>query len=45
MSLGEYGQRAYVGKVNIDQHAPNYYTEDTRLSIQETERLVYKYSM
>ncbi|XP_006816518.2 guanine deaminase-like [Saccoglossus kowalevskii] len=32
------GQRAFVGKVNMDQNSPENYMEDIQTSIQETER-------
>eukprot|EP00033_Pygsuia_biforma_P001159 GCRY01001319.1.p1 GENE.GCRY01001319.1~~GCRY01001319.1.p1 ORF type:complete len:448 (-),score=114.31 GCRY01001319.1:30-1373(-) len=34
------GQRAFVGKVNMDQNSPGYYIEDTDDSIQKTEEFV-----
>jgi guanine deaminase len=30
------GQRAYVGKVNMDRNSPDYYIESTQASIQDT---------
>ncbi|KAI8905956.1 hypothetical protein EDD86DRAFT_193601 [Gorgonomyces haynaldii] len=36
----ELGQRAYVGKVNMDRNSPDYYSESTQESIQETVRFV-----
>lgn len=42
--LGEtarsHGQRAFVGKVNMDRNAPDTYRETTQQSIDETERFV-----
>lgn len=38
--IDEFGQRAHVGKVNVNQHSPDYYTEDTAESITETKRFV-----
>src|SRR5579871_1398180 len=35
-----YGQRAYVGKINIDQLAPDYYIEETQSSLADTERFI-----
>jgi cytosine/adenosine deaminase-related metal-dependent hydrolase len=32
------GQRALVGKVNMDMSAPDYYRETTEQSLDETER-------
>ncbi|KAJ1985146.1 hypothetical protein H4R34_000223 [Dimargaris verticillata] len=34
------GQRAWVGKVNMDRNAPEYYIETTERSVQETERFI-----
>ena len=34
----EYGQRAFVGKVNMDQESPDFYREDTQQSIRDTRR-------
>ena len=31
------GQRAYVGKVNMDRNSPEYYVEDTAQSLKDTE--------
>ena len=36
------GQRAFVGKVNIDRNSPNYYTETTQGSIDATKSFVTK---
>lgn len=36
----EHGQRAFVGKVNMDRNSPDYYVEKTSESISETERFV-----
>ncbi len=33
----DYGQRAYVGKVNMDQNSPESYIEDTAQSIRDTD--------
>ncbi|RKP36213.1 hypothetical protein BJ085DRAFT_16213, partial [Dimargaris cristalligena] len=34
------GQRAWVGKVNMDRNAPEYYIETTEDSLAETERFI-----
>ncbi|KAJ1957568.1 hypothetical protein IWQ62_005061 [Dispira parvispora] len=34
------GQRAWVGKVNMDRNSPQYYVEDTQQSLDETERFI-----
>ncbi|XP_064640330.1 guanine deaminase-like [Lineus longissimus] len=34
------GQRAYVGKVNMDQNSPKYYSEETRQSADDTEEFI-----
>ena len=34
------GQRAFIGKVNMDRNAPNYYVEKTEDSLGETERFI-----
>lgn len=34
----DYGQRAFVGKVNMDQECPDYYKEDTQQSLRDTHR-------
>lgn len=34
------GQRALVGKVNMDMNSPTELLEDTDISIQETERFI-----
>ena len=31
------GQRAYVGKVNMDRNSPDFYVEDTAQSLKDTE--------
>ena len=31
------GQRALVGKLNMDQESPDYYVEDTQQSLDETK--------
>ena len=37
--LDDLGQRAYVGKVNMDQHSPDYYVEESMgQSIADTKR-------
>ncbi|KAI0211152.1 Guanine deaminase [Lamellibrachia satsuma] len=38
--IEDVGQRAFVGKVCMDQHAPGYYVEDTAKSVSDTERFV-----
>ncbi len=37
------GLGAFVGKVNMDIHSPNFLTEDTELSILCTEKIIKKY--
>ncbi|KAI8851854.1 hypothetical protein BC829DRAFT_424950 [Chytridium lagenaria] len=34
------GQRAFVGKVNMDRNSPEYYTETTQSSMKDTEQFV-----
>ena len=34
----DYGQRAFVGKVNMDQKSPDFYREDTQQSLRDTRR-------
>ncbi|KAL5004769.1 hypothetical protein ScPMuIL_018225 [Solemya velum] len=34
------GQRAFVGKVNMDTNSPDFYVEDTDESLKETERFI-----
>ncbi|XP_070566705.1 guanine deaminase-like isoform X1 [Ptychodera flava] len=34
------GQRAFVGKVNMDQNSPKFYIESTEESLRETERFI-----
>jgi guanine deaminase len=34
------GQRAFIGKVNMDRNSPDYYIETTQESICETERFI-----
>ncbi|KAI8149675.1 guanine deaminase [Fennellomyces sp. T-0311] len=34
------GQRAYVGKVNMDQNCPDYYIEDTDASLKDTREFI-----
>ncbi|XP_072174401.1 guanine deaminase-like [Diadema setosum] len=36
----ELGQRAFVGKVNMDQNSPDYYVETTEQSLKDTEWFV-----
>ena len=36
--IGDVGQRALVGKVNMDQQCPDTYCEDTKQSLQDTRR-------
>ncbi|XP_013399079.1 guanine deaminase-like isoform X1 [Lingula anatina] len=36
------GQRAYIGKVNMDAYSPHYYVETTQESKEETEKFVTK---
>lgn len=36
--VGDVGQRALVGKVNMDQECPDTYCEDTQQSLQDTRR-------
>ena len=38
--LEKYGQRAFVGKVNMNQNSPDFYVESSEESFKETERLV-----
>jgi guanine deaminase len=38
--LEKYGQRAFVGKVNMNQNSPDFYVESSKESLKETERLV-----
>lgn len=38
--ITEAGQRAFVGKVSMDRHAPEYYLEDTDVAIAEAEDFV-----
>ncbi|OBZ89291.1 Guanine deaminase [Choanephora cucurbitarum] len=40
--IAQLGQRAYVGKVNMDQEAPEYYVETTEESLRDT-RLFIEY--
>ncbi|KAK9720271.1 hypothetical protein K7432_004258 [Basidiobolus ranarum] len=39
-TVDELGQRAYVGKVNMDRNSPEYYIETTEDSIEKTEEFV-----
>ena len=34
----DYGQRAFVGKVNMDQESPDFYKEETQQSLRDTRR-------
>ncbi|CAM0136039.1 hypothetical protein VKS41_005576 [Umbelopsis sp. WA50703] len=34
------GQRAYIGKVNMDQNSPDYYVEETESSINDTRTFI-----
>lgn len=38
--IGEYGQRALVGKVNMDSNSPEYYVEKLEDSIRGTEEII-----
>ncbi|KAG2202490.1 hypothetical protein INT47_013106 [Mucor saturninus] len=38
--IQDLGQRAYVGKVNMDQNAPDYYIEDTESSLNDTRTFI-----
>ncbi|KAI9468876.1 MAG: guanine deaminase [Benjaminiella poitrasii] len=38
--IHQFGQRAHIGKVNMDQNAPDYYVESTNDSVQDTERFI-----
>lgn len=38
--IDKYGQRAFVGKVNMNQNSPEYYIETAMESTSETERFV-----
>lgn len=38
LHVERFGQRALVGKVNMDMESPDYYVEKTETSIQETRR-------
>ena len=38
--LGESGMYAYSGKINMDSNSPDYYVEDTKQSIIDTERFI-----
>ncbi|KAJ1735013.1 hypothetical protein LPJ61_000766 [Coemansia biformis] len=40
-TIRDAGQRAYVGKVCMDQNAPDYYSETTDESLQATEAFVH----
>ncbi|KAL0489131.1 guanine deaminase [Acrasis kona] len=46
VALGEIakqkGQRAFIGKVNMDRMAPDYYIEKTQESLKETESFINK---
>ncbi|KAI8983623.1 guanine deaminase [Pilobolus umbonatus] len=34
------GQRAFIGKVNMDQNSPDYYIEDTKSSLEDTRAFI-----
>eukprot|EP01027_Heterolobosea_sp_BB2_P023996 GEZU01036096.1.p1 GENE.GEZU01036096.1~~GEZU01036096.1.p1 ORF type:complete len:475 (-),score=161.78 GEZU01036096.1:23-1447(-) len=38
--IQQHGQRAYVGKVNMDRNSPDYYIESTEDSIRDTEQFI-----
>ncbi|KAI8071455.1 guanine deaminase [Gongronella butleri] len=38
--ISELGQRAFVGKVNMDQNSPDYYVETTEASLKETRQFI-----
>ncbi len=38
--VDDMGQRAYVGKVNMDQNSPDHYREDTGQSLQDTKTFI-----
>ncbi|KAI8333413.1 guanine deaminase [Chlamydoabsidia padenii] len=38
--INKLGQRAYVGKVNMDQNSPEYYIETTDDSLENTKRFI-----
>ena len=38
--LEESGMYAYAGKINMDRNSPDYYVEDTKTSLEETERFL-----
>ncbi|KAF1805984.1 hypothetical protein V8B55DRAFT_1486810 [Mucor lusitanicus] len=38
--IQQLGQRAYVGKVNMDQNAPDYYIESTEASLADTRTFI-----
>ncbi|MBR2578383.1 MAG: amidohydrolase family protein [Erysipelotrichaceae bacterium] len=38
--LGESGMYAYSGKINMDRNSPDYYVEDTKKSLEDTERFI-----
>lgn len=37
----DHGQRAFVGKVCMDQHAPDDYSETTEAALRDTEQLIH----
>eukprot|EP01134_Creolimax_fragrantissima_P001617 CFRG1617T1 len=39
-TIGELGQRAFVGKVNMDRNSPDYYREETDNSLEQTEEFI-----
>lgn len=38
--IEKYGQRAFVGKVNMNQNSPDFYVESSEESFKETERFI-----
>lgn len=39
-TIDELGQRAYVGKVNMDQNSPEFYIESTESSLKDTREFI-----
>ncbi|KAI9487959.1 guanine deaminase [Zychaea mexicana] len=39
-TIEQLGQRAYVGKVNMDQNSPDYYIEPTEASLNDTREFI-----
>ncbi|ORX89716.1 guanine deaminase-like protein [Basidiobolus meristosporus CBS 931.73] len=39
-TVDEMGQRAYIGKVNMDRNSPDYYIETTEDSVEKTEEFI-----